>query len=230
MLPSGVGAGYTRKKTPRAEFVSKTQRTGVFKTPVLCIEEVFEMLCRKRIWVNRVRLKKTIQPAYLLWAETKATVIASVLEGGLVQRKTGNLRNVSLSAPRIPGGTPPSRLLPSVIFCHAASCALNRGATPSLHTARWTRRRIGYRHLSRDMVEVVTIFSWLPKFDRNRQISATRTADLPYTRIAEEGSNPVTGRLSLSHGLIRLDSLGVLPPPRGGVVQPRIFLLQTNKD
>lgn len=159
--------------------------------------------------------KKTIQPAYLLWAETKATVIASVLEGGLVQRKTGNLRNVSLSAPRIPGGTPPSRLLPSVIFCHAASCALNRGATPSLHTARWTRRRIGYRHLSRDMVEVVTIFSWLPKFDRNRQISATRAADLPYPRIAEEGSNPVTGRLSLSHGLIRLDSLGVLPPPRG---------------
>lgn len=159
--------------------------------------------------------KKTIQPAYLLWTETKATVIASVLEGGLVQRKTGNLRNVSLSAPRIPGGTPPSRLLPSVIFCHAASCALNRGATPSLHTARWTRRRTGYRHLSRDMVEVVTIFSWLPKFGRNRQISATRTADLPYTRIAEEGSNPVTGRLSLSHGLTRLDSLGVLPPATG---------------
>lgn len=155
MLPSGVGAGYTRKKTPRAEFVFKTQRTGVLNAPVLCVEEVFEMLCRKRIWVNRVRLKKTIQPAYLLWPETKATVIASVLEGGLVQRKTGNLRNVSLSAPRIPGGTPPSRLLPSVIFCHAASCALNRGATPSLHTARWTRRQTGYRHLSRDMVEVV---------------------------------------------------------------------------
>lgn len=72
MLPSGVGAGYTRKKTPRAEFVSKTQRTGVFKTPVLCVEEVFEMLCRKRIWVNRVRLKKNDTTDLLTLARNKS--------------------------------------------------------------------------------------------------------------------------------------------------------------
>lgn len=43
--------------------------------------------------------------------------------------------SASLSAPRIPGGTPPSRPLSSVIFGHTADCALERGATPSLHTA-----------------------------------------------------------------------------------------------
>lgn len=109
-----------------------------------------------------------------------------------------------------------------------------------------------------------------------RQISATRTTDLPYTRITadqlpdsatldgshqeyhhppgwvsqpgrrctfyfliranpylshhlQQGSNPVAGRLTLSHDLTRLDSLGALPPATG-VIQPRVFLLQTNTD
>jgi len=58
-----------------------------------------------------------------------------------------------LSAPRMPGGDPPSSLPPSVMFGHTASDALEAGATRHLHIARSFRRRIDYRHLSRSVAD-----------------------------------------------------------------------------
>lgn len=82
----------------------------------------------------------------------------------------------------MPGGVPPSRLPPSVMFSHTASGALEAGATRHLHTARWFRRRTGYRHLSRGVAEFVHIVF----IDHIGQISATQTTDLPYTRISAD--------------------------------------------